>query len=67
MRVITYNEYDAICEKFERREELRFDAPVLPYYPDAQELDVMESNPDQYIDFLIYLDQCNTAPITQQE
>ena len=67
MRVITYSEYDAICENFERREALRFDAPVLPYYPSEQELDAMESNADQYIDFLIYLDQCNPAPITPQE
>lgn len=61
---ITYDEYDAWCDKMNTLFEK---APTKPYYPTEEDLDIMDQEFDKYKDFLIYLSETNPAGQTSIE
>lgn len=56
---MTYDEYDALTEKFEKIKESK-KVPVC--WPTVQQIDSFEDNPDKWLIFCCYLHDYNPEP-----
>ena len=57
---MTFSEYDQMMEHFEKMAS-------EAYYPDPQEYEEMEKNPDKFIKFVCFLYEKNTKPKNKEE
>ncbi len=62
MRKMTYEAYDALIEQFEQIQE---DVPVC--WPSIQQIDMFRQSPEEWLDYCIYLHECNPEPKTSTE
>lgn len=61
---MTYDEYDALVEKFE---EIKENGKVIPIWPTIQQFDMFQENPEKWMAFCCYLHECNPEPKTAEE
>lgn len=61
---MTYNEYDALTDKFDLIKEKK---RVPAYWPTVQQIDSFESDPDKWILLCCYFYECNPAPSNAAE
>lgn len=63
MRRMTFDEYDALCEQFEKSTY-----PCDNWWPSPKEIDEkIKGNIDDYIEFLIWIVETNEEPETSEE
>lgn len=61
---MTYNDYDALLEKFAIIKDKK---KVPVYWPTIQQIDKFQEDPDYWIQFCCYLYECNPTPVTSAD
>ena len=61
---MTYDEYDALVEKFEKIKE---SGKVIPIWPTIQQVDEFQKDPEKWMAFCCYLHEFNPEPKTAEE
>lgn len=57
---MTFSEYDRLLEVFK-------DVELKPFWPTAEQVKVMEADPERWMKFACYLNEQEDAPRTQEE
>ncbi len=61
---MTYDEYDAMVERFER---VKAGGKVPVYWPTIQQIDEFEKDPEKWLRFCCYLHEMNPEPSNNTE